>query len=355
MSWVAVIATAAQAGYGIYQHQKGKEMEEQAGERPEYEIPSAAQEALGTAQLRSLQGMPDAVRSQMLQEMDRSRMASLRQVGERRGGLGAVTQLELQQQDAIRKIGAMDIEARERNIAALQQQRGIMAGYQETQQADTLQAWEQESQAAAAMKGAGIQNIGGAAISAASLGVSAGGADSNIFSGKKREAYKLSGGKEGTGMSFKEFRKAPLGGEIGKSAGYADFLQNNPNFFQQRIVGGDMSQPDPVNPLNTNFAPVVSNENKIDVSAIDNTNTNQSSNLYSQSRSGILGFNRPFGYNQGITSNLQLSTAMDRYDMTYGAPSITRQLGGLNLQGGGQNTGPGMNVYRFGINWGQGS
>ena len=334
MSWVAAIATAAQVGYGIYQSQKGKKMEEDAGERPDYEIPLAAQQALGTAQLRSLQGMPGAVKSQMLQEMDRSRMASLRQVTDRRGGLGAVTQLEQQQQDAIQRMGVMDIEARERNLAALQEQRGIMAGFQERKRADELLSFEQEMQSAAAMKGAGIQNIAGGITSAATMAIPQGGMDSNIFTSKKREAFNQMGGKAGTGQTFKEFKTAPEGGGL---SGYDKFIQDNPNFLQQRLVGGDMTANtgEGTSGVNYNFQPPP----KVDASGVGSTigfntslmNQQNFSNIYGNTLQGRLGFNQPFGFNEAMTDNIGLASAMNRQDALSGGPSVYRQMGGLGL------------------------
>tara|TARA_Y100001937_G_C7122004_1_gene333083 strand:+ start:62 stop:1108 length:1047 start_codon:yes stop_codon:yes gene_type:complete len=336
MSWVAAIATAAQVGYGIYQSQKGKRMEEEAGERPDYEIPLAAQQALGTAELRSLRGMPGAVKSQMLQEMDRSRMASLRQVSDRRGGLGAVTQLEQQQQDAIQRMGVMDIEARERNIAALQEQRGIMAGFQERKRADELLSFEQEMQSAAAMKGAGIQNIAGGITSAATMAIPQGGMDSNIFTSKKREAFNQMGGEAGTGQTFKQFKTAPTGGGL---SGYDQFIQDNPNFLQQRIVGGNINANTGVGTsgVNPNFAPP-----KVDASGVGSTAFNTSlmnqqqlsqlaPNIYGNTLQGRLGFNQPFGFNEGMTDNIGLASAMNRQDALSGGPSVYRQMGGLGL------------------------
>lgn len=349
MSWVAVVTTAAQAGYGIYQNQKGREMEEEAGERPGYQIPQAAMDALGTAQLRSRQGMDAASKNQMLQEMDRSRMASLSQVTDRRGGLGTVVGLEQAQQDSLRQMAVMDMQKREQNIQALQSQRANMAGYQEKLRADELSVWEQESQAAAAMKGAGIQNIAGAATSMATMLIPQGGADSNIFTGKKREAYKLAGGKEKTGQTFKQFRK---------EGGYDKFLKENPNFLQQRVVGGDMSQNTGTGTpgVNQAFAPP-----KINTSNINQSNQNQIlnqyllanqqnfPNIYGNTLQGRLGYNQPFGYNEGMTSNIGLASAMNRQDQLFGGPSPYRQLGGLNLQGGGQNTGYGLNLLKLGF------
>ena len=59
MSWVATGMALAQAGYGIYQSQKGaKAAREAEANRPEYEIPESIRRAMMTAELRSMQGLP---------------------------------------------------------------------------------------------------------------------------------------------------------------------------------------------------------------------------------------------------------------------------------------------------------
>jgi len=330
MSWAAVAASAISAGVGIYQTQQGKKLADQAGERPDYEIPESVKSALGTAQLKSLQGVPGEVKSQMLQEMDRSRMASLRQVNERRGGLGAVSQLDQNQQDAIRQMGIMDIQQREKNVQGLQEMRLKMAGFEDKQFAHELTGWEQQSQAAAAMKGAGMQNIAGAAtgvMKAAASGAfkGAGGTDSNMFTGKKREAFKLAGGSEGTGMSFREYKQAGVGG-----GGYTDFIQSNPDFIQNRQEmrrTGETSQPKYTIPE----VPEIVTSNKIDVSSIStsNTNTNVNDPLYQMKNQ--LGYGGGYGYNTSLYSNVGLSSAMDNYG---GNPSLQRQLWGATTYSG---------------------
>ena len=337
MSWAAVITTAAQAGYGIYQTQRAKRLKDEAGERPDYQIPDSAVDALGTAQLRSMQGMDSEVKSQMLQEMDRARMASLSQINERRGGLGTVVATEQAQQDSLRQMAAMDIQQREKNLLALQEQRGIMAGYEEQKRADELGYWEQQSQAASAMMGAGIQNIAGAATSLATAGISAGGSDSNMFTGKKREAFNMAGGKQGTGMSFKDFRKAEAGG-----GGYADFIQENPSFLSTRLPnagqynmsGVGSSTPKRATTFQDNTSTSLET-NKINTNIL----TQKSSDLLSVDKNSLiykdLGFNTTQNYNQGITDNLTLSSNLDKFDATFGV-STQRQLFGsrFNTSGG---------------------
>ena len=174
MSWVAVGLGVAQLGYGIYQNVQGsKAAKEAEANRPKYKIPLSLKRALGSAQLRSLQGMPGAIRSEMLQEMDRSRMASLAQINERRGGLGAVSQLEQTQQDSIRQIGLMDIQERNKNLQNLQQLRGVMAQQEQAAfQWDEAERYKAAAGAASAMQGAGLQNIFGGVSSVASIAAS---------------------------------------------------------------------------------------------------------------------------------------------------------------------------------------
>ena len=345
MSWVAVVGTVAQAGYGIYQHQKGKSMEEEAGERPEYQIPESAQRALGTAQLRSMQGIDAETKNQMLQEMDRSRMASLSQVAERRGGLGTVVGLEQAQQDSLRKMAAMDIAQREQNIQALQEQRGIMAGYEQEKRADELTAWEQESQAAAAMKGAGLQNIAGAVTSG--LGAAAKGmaakkaAASGAGNTMLNPTGKSSGLGEGPGQS--SMFKTTIGGENNQiigGTGYTGGALNTQNYSFNEGTGKFEFNP-PTSPFATGGGLSISGQagsltSKIDTSGI----------------SGNLGFNKGFGYNEGITSNTSLSGMLNKFGSS-NSPSVQRQLFGASGGSGGGflSGGSGSGSSIFGNEW----
>ena len=158
---IAAALALAQTGYGIYQNIKGNRLAREA-ERPTYEIPEASRRAMFTAEMRSMQGLPSEVKSEMLKQMDRSRMSSLAQINERRGGLGAISQINQQQQDAMSQIAAADIQQREQNIAAMQQQRGAMAEQQQRQwQWDKAQKYQEQAAAASALQGAGLQNIAG--------------------------------------------------------------------------------------------------------------------------------------------------------------------------------------------------
>tara|TARA_R110002167_G_scaffold3430_5_gene16779 strand:+ start:22915 stop:23940 length:1026 start_codon:yes stop_codon:yes gene_type:complete len=328
MSWAAVAASAISAGVGIYQTQKGKKLAEQAGERPEFEIPGAVKSALGTSQLKSLQGIPGAVKSEMLQEMDRSRMASLKQVNERRGGLGVVSQLDQNQQDSIRKMGIMDIQQREKNVQGLQDMRMKMAGYQEKQQADTLAAWGQESQAAAAMQGAGMQNIAGAVTSlgmaAASRTAGGGGKGS-----KKRQAYQadIDAGTVGENLSFKDWkgeRKSYQGdyksGVINESLGFKDWRGYNKGAQQYTDPG--LARQDKLSLAGMNMG-------------TDATYLQGQSPKINPSTLKTMGFGGGPGYNESMFSNIGLASELNTFELN--SPSVQNQLFGVNNTGVGSD------------------
>ena len=195
MSWYAVGMMAVQLGYGMYQSSKGAKQSRDAQklleDMPDYKIPHAAKQAMLTAELQSMQGMPDEVKNELLQQMDRSTMSSLRQISERRGGLGAVSQLDQNQQDSLRQLAVMDAQAREKNLQSLQSMRQTMAGYEEAGQQHEFDRqyamYQNTAGAASAMKGAGAQNIMGAATSLGMYGAQGGFGGGG--SGAQRQAY----------------------------------------------------------------------------------------------------------------------------------------------------------------------
>jgi len=306
MSWAAVAASAISAGVGIYQTQQGKKLADQAGERPDYEIPESAKRALGTAQLKSLQGMPGEVKSQMLQEMDRSRMASLRQVNERRGGLGVVSQLDQNQQDAIRQMGIMDIQQREKNVQGLQDMRMKMAGYEEKGWQHKLTGWEQQSQAAAAMKGAGMQNIGGAATGV--LTAAAGGAF------KKTAPDTTTTPTPDLNVNQDLMGTTTIGGQQGKMIGGTGFTGGALN--SQNYSGGQYNAP--TSPFATGGGLSLQGQSKIDTSALSKN----------------MGFGGGLGTNENMFSSVGLASGLNTWEQS-NAPSLYNQSFGANLGGQG--------------------
>tara|TARA_R110002051_G_scaffold242623_1_gene302892 strand:- start:17 stop:1228 length:1212 start_codon:yes stop_codon:yes gene_type:complete len=364
MSWAMVAASAISAGVGIYQTQQGKKLAEQAGERPDYEIPPSVKSALGTSQLKALKGMPGAVKSQMLQEMDRARMASLSQVNERRGGLGVISQIEQNQQDSLRKMGIMDIEQREKNVQGLQDMRMKMAGYEESQQADKLASWEQQSQAAEAMKGAGMQNLIGAGTSLAMGAVS--GLETRAANKKSYREWKATGGasdgsfnlldKAGASRAptYREWKKGGgldrwnvqqrqqqyggqggYGGGQGGPGGQSGIYDNSNAPSGARIShlegGGDPNAQQKIYP---NFRGDSGYYSEADFPSLLGSQTD------SQRIEKNLGFGGGIGSNEGMYNNIGLGIGMNKFDMN-NIPSLQRQqfgAGGFGGFGGSTDT-----------------
>ena len=307
MSWAAVAVSAISAGVGMYQTNQGKKLAEQAGERPDYEIPNSVKAAMGSSQLKSLQGVNSAVKGQMLQEMDRSRMASLSQVNDRRGGLGAISKLEQGTQDSIRQIGIMDIEQREKNIQGLQDMRMVYAGFEDKKQLDTLNSWEQQSQAAAAMKGAGMQNLIGAGTSLAT------GVASKALA-KKVPVDNVDTGVEGAPTAGVDRRVPEVKVEAPTTTGY------NP---VGNVIGDENSYSSSLKlgQANLNYK----EGNKIDASSLGKK----------------MGFGGGYGFNELSSQNIGVGMGLNKIDANF-SPSINRQSFGANLYGGGSGSGGGL-------------
>ena len=204
MSIIATLATLAQVGYGIYQSQQGRKLAEEAeANRPQYRMPESLKQAMLSAELRSLEGLPGETKSLMSQETDRSRMSSLAQINERRGGLGAVAQLEQNQQDAIRQQAVMDVQQRDKNLQNLQSMRLQMAQQEQAQwQWDEAQRYQTAAGTASAMQGAGLQNIFGGITS---LGTMAAG---GVFNKNKPPAS-----TDAAGTEFSTARMSEVAGQ----------------------------------------------------------------------------------------------------------------------------------------------
>ena len=160
-AWVGVALAAIQAGVGIWQAVEGSKMAKGA-ERPEYETPQAMLDAMTLAERKAFEGLPPEVKKEFMQASQRMTAASLRQVGERRGGLGVIPQLYQKQMEGARQLSLMDVAAREKNLANLQQMRMKMAPYQQQEwQWEKAEPYQQTMATAAALQGAGMKNIMG--------------------------------------------------------------------------------------------------------------------------------------------------------------------------------------------------
>lgn len=148
---------------GIKQTQQGKEMQKNLGARVNYEIPEAAKQALALAQRQAGSDMPyqKSMQNAMDLQMAKSLGGATRAATSSQDLLGMMTNLGekgLEQQQDIGMAAGQRYDAMQ---AALQNSLGTMASYQEKQRADQQQNWYEKAQAAAAMRGAGMQNTMG--------------------------------------------------------------------------------------------------------------------------------------------------------------------------------------------------
>jgi hypothetical protein len=159
---VALIPAAMQAGTGLYQMIKGQQDASKLN-RPTYQIPEEIKSKLTLAQQRSLEGMPDASKKLFIDNMQRSSAFGLRNLSSRQAGLAGIPELVQGQTDQGRQMATQDAQARlinEQNLGAVQSE---MAGYRDKAfDVNQLTPYTQKAQAAQALIGAGLQNIGGA-------------------------------------------------------------------------------------------------------------------------------------------------------------------------------------------------
>lgn len=151
---------------GIKQTREGKEMQKNLGARVNYEIPEAAKQALGVMQsLASSREMPG--QSNLENKLDLSQAGALGNIAQSgsmssQDMMAALTNLggqRMMQEQDIAQSAAQDYQQRQQ---ALSSAYGNFAGYQEAKQADRQKDWYERAEAAAAMRGAGMENTMGA-------------------------------------------------------------------------------------------------------------------------------------------------------------------------------------------------
>lgn len=146
---------AIQTGVGI--------AKARATSRPEYILPRAIEEQMTDAERMSYYGLPEAQKQEFLNNIGRSTAGAVRGASDRRGGLGAVATASQMEQDAYSGLLSADAQARFANLDRLQQVRSEYAQFEDRAfELNELQPYMQEVMGAAALSGAGMQNIGGA-------------------------------------------------------------------------------------------------------------------------------------------------------------------------------------------------
>ena len=170
---LALAPAAIQAGTGIYQAVRGNQLRNSM-DRPTYEIPQEILDSLTDAQIQALRGMPAEQKQQYIDNVVRSQQASLDAMGDRKGGLAGLASVHQRSIDAYRNMLSMDAQQRQANEQALQNTRGVVAGFRDKAfDYNQAQPYQETMAAAEAMTGAGMQNIMGGVQSGSQMGIDA--------------------------------------------------------------------------------------------------------------------------------------------------------------------------------------
>lgn len=171
---IQAIPALIKLGSGISQSIKAKKLEKEAGDRPEYEIPESIQQMLdksnALAQMRELPGaniMEERIRGTT------SEMASRMQEATAGTGamLGGLAQLGRQEAAGLQDIGVRGAEFWSQNQQQLMSNLARMGQYEQEQwKQNMLEPYMESKYAEAALRGAGMQNIFGAATDIAGAG-----------------------------------------------------------------------------------------------------------------------------------------------------------------------------------------
>jgi hypothetical protein len=150
-------AGVGQIGVGVAQGLRARKME--YPELEGYDIPEEYLQNMTDAQIQSFIGLPEAQKREFTENIQRSGMTALQQVGSRKGGLGLISSIQQQQQDAYKSLLSADATARQKNLDRFFQAREAM-GVQETmkQQRD-FDVTDKKRELKEVMQGAAMQNI----------------------------------------------------------------------------------------------------------------------------------------------------------------------------------------------------
>ena len=117
MAGVAVVGGGIQVYQGVQQKKAGKEAELAAmSQKPEFTIPPEIAKNMSEAEMRAYQGLPDEQKAAFLDNQQRAAQTALRSSGDRRGGLGMISQIQSQQDRSSLELLQQDVAARDKNI-----------------------------------------------------------------------------------------------------------------------------------------------------------------------------------------------------------------------------------------------
>ena len=180
-----------QAALGIGQTIAG--LVKKKPEIPEYEIPQELWDNMTDAEYWAMEGLPPAQKQQFIEQSQRAGATALSRSSDRKGGLGLVSSVAQQEQDAATQLLSMDAGQRLQNIQNLYRARERVAGAKDTKYQSDLNKVLQERMETDNLRGAGVQNIMNAAGTISGIDALSDGGVMDWFSGIKenRTAKKL--------------------------------------------------------------------------------------------------------------------------------------------------------------------
>jgi hypothetical protein len=187
-SLVQLAPALFQMGAGRKQKQEAEKMQQALGPRVAYEIPDSAKRALGTAEdLARPREMAGQTYMQYMIDQENAKTAgrASKAATSAQDLLGVITQLGEAGQEGQLKLGMAAAEDYNKRQQTLQSALNTMAAYQDKVTADRQLDWNQRAAAAAAMKGASMQNRMGGLQGLTQVAAQFLGSDAakNLFSG----------------------------------------------------------------------------------------------------------------------------------------------------------------------------
>lgn len=153
MGLAAGIGMLTQGGLSLYQFIKARQMEKRSKGLQGMEVPNEYNQNLALAKRMAMEGMPEESYRAQGDAINRNQAYGVRQLQTGRNQAGGIANIVANSNRANQGLNAQDANMRVNN------QRGVMSARQILAQAKQ-RAFDQEQQAIASLRGAGIQNIG---------------------------------------------------------------------------------------------------------------------------------------------------------------------------------------------------
>jgi hypothetical protein len=156
----SMIAGGAQAAIGIAQTIAG--LVQKKPDIPDYEIPQEVYENMTDAEYWSFQGLPETQKQQFIERSKRAGATAIGRTSSRKGGMGMISDIAQQEQDASMNLMTADVEQRMNNLKTFWGMRDQMSQQKAIQQEWGRDKVMQKRGEIDALRGAGVQNLMGA-------------------------------------------------------------------------------------------------------------------------------------------------------------------------------------------------